>query len=146
MIFGSARKKKAAHDELDANPIKLYDNPMKEKVKEKYLEDLIHSDGNLASVQATVNDRYGRILVGTFEIRSKQVGGIKAGIQLWETAYIPSLLNNCKTWVEISDDTLTKLEELQNKLFRNLLNVPRTTPKPALIWELGGLKMKWRII
>ena len=94
MIFGSARKKKAAHDELDANPIKLYDNPMKEKVKEKYLEDLIHSDGNLASVQATVNDRYGRILVGTFEIRSKQVGGIKAGIQLWETAYITSLLNN----------------------------------------------------
>ena len=153
MIFGNERKKKAVHDELDANPIKLYDEPMKEKLKEKYLGDFIHSDGNSASVQATVNDRYGRILVGTFEIRqiiedcrSKQVGGITAGIQLWESAHIPSLLNNCKTWVEISDDTLSKLEELQNKFYRNLLNVPRTTPKPALIWELGGLKMKWRII
>ena len=28
----------------------------------------------------------------------------------------------------------------------NLLNVPRTTPKPSLIWEMGGMKMKWRII
>ena len=37
MIFGSAVKKKAVHDELDANPIKLYDEPMKEKVKEKIL-------------------------------------------------------------------------------------------------------------
>jgi hypothetical protein len=89
MIFGSARKKKAAHDNLDVNPIKLYDKPMKEKLKEKYLGDLIHSDGNSASVQATVNDRYGRIKVGTFQnrqiiedCRSKQVGGIKAGIQL----------------------------------------------------------------
>ena len=153
VIFGNPRQKKAAHEELEINPIKLYGTKMKEKVKEKYLGDIIHCEGNSASVEATVNDRYGRILVGAFEIRhvvedcrSQQVGGIKVGIQLWETAYIPSLLNNCETWVEISDDTVNKLEELQNKFFRSLLNVPRTTPKPALIWEIKGLKMKWRII
>ena len=32
----------------------------------------------------------------------------------WETAYIPSLLNNCQTWIEISDTTVNKLEKLQN--------------------------------
>ena len=67
-------------------------------------------------------------------------------MHLWETAYIPSLLNNCQTWLEISDVTVDKLEELQNKFFRIMLSVPRTTPKPALIWEMGGLKMKWRIV
>ena len=91
--------------------------------------------------------------MGAFEImqvvedcRSQRVGGAKAGLDLWETAFIPSLLNNCETWVEASDNTIEKLEELQNKFYRNLLSVPRTTPKPSLIWEMGGMKMKWRII
>ena len=126
---------------------------MKEKRKEKYLGDFIDGNGNKASVEATVVDRYGRILDGTFQIRqvvedcrSNALGGIKAGVELWEIAYIPSLLNNCQTWVEIGNDTIDKLEELQNTFFRSLLSVPRTTPKPALIWELGCLKMKWRII
>ena len=139
--------------ELKRNPIKLYGKTMKEKQSEKYLGDIIHNDGNSASAEATVNDRYGRILIGATEIRqviencrSQQVGGLKAGMHLWETAYIPSLLNNCQTWVEISDATVDKLEELQNKFFRIMLSVPRTTPKPALIWEMGGLKMKWRIV
>ena len=65
--------------------------------------------------------------------------GARAGIKLWETSHIPSLLNN-------SDETIHKLEELQNKFYRILLSVPRTTPKPALIWEMGGVQMKWRII
>ena len=125
---------------------------MREKQKEKYLGDFIHMDGNAASAEATVSDRYGQILVGAFEIRqivensrSLLIGGIKAGMHLWETAYIPSLLNICQTWVEVSDDTVDKLEELQNTFYRSILSVPRTTPKAALIWEMGGLKMKWRI-
>ena len=87
-----------------------------------------------------MTDRYGRILIGALEIRqivenprSQQVGGIKAAMHMWETAYIPSLLNNCQTGVEISEETVEKLEELQNKFFRSLLSVPRTTPKLALI-------------
>ena len=153
MLFGSKSQIKSAQEELEQNPIKLYGKALKEKLKEKYLGDIIHRDGNAASVEATVKDRYGRILVGTFEIRkvvedcrSQKVGGIKAGLQLWETSYIPSLLNNCKTWVEISEETVNKLEGLQNLFYRILLNVPRTTPKASLSWELGGLKMKWRII
>ena len=122
---------------------------MKEKVNEHYLGDYIHNDENTASAAATVGDRYGRALVGGMEIeccRSQQVGGLKAGMHLWETTHIPSLLNNCQTWVEISEETIEKLEELQNKFFRSILSVPRTTPKAALIWEMGGMKMKWRII
>ena len=33
---------------------------------------------------------------------------------------------------EIGNDTIDKLEEFQNTLFRCLLSVPKTTPKPAL--------------
>ena len=69
IVFGSPKTKKETQDELLANPIKLYGKPMKEKQKENYLGDFIHSDGNAASISANVNDRYGRILDGAFEIR-----------------------------------------------------------------------------
>ena len=55
------------------------------------------------------------------------------------------ILNNCSTWMEIQESTIDKLEELQNSLYRSLLNVPFTTPKAALIWEVGGTKMSYRI-
>ena len=48
--------------------------------------------------------------------------------------------------MEIKDTTINKLEEMQNSFYRNLFNVPFTTPKAALIWEVGGMKMKYRII
>ena len=49
-------------------PIKLYMEEMKEKAKEKYLGDIIHSGGTSTSVTETVKDRYGRILSGVFKI------------------------------------------------------------------------------
>ena len=80
------------------------------------------------------------------DCRSNTMGGLKVGLDIWETAYVPSLLNNCSTWLDIEEETLNKLEELQNSFYRNLLNVPFTTPKPALIWEVAGVKMKYRIM
>ena len=38
------------------------------------------------------------------------------------------------------------MEELQNTLFIMLLAVPKTTPLPSLAWDMGGMKMKYRII
>ena len=153
IIFGNQKQKAELHRKMNDSPLKLYGLEMKEKLKENYLGDIIDGEGNKASAESTVKDRYGRILAGACEIRSiiedcrsHKVGGAKAGIDLWEIAYIPSLLNNCETWIDISNETIEKLDELQNKFFRSLLSVPKTTPKPALIWKMGGWKMKWRIV
>ena len=80
------------------------------------------------------------------DCRSTSLGGLRIGLDIWESAYIPSLMSNSSTWMEIKDSTIEKLEEVQNSLYRNLLNVPHTTPKASLIWEVGGLKMKYRIM
>ena len=80
------------------------------------------------------------------DCRSTVLGGLKVGIDIWEAAYIPSLLNNCSTWMEIRQSTIDKLDEVQNALYRSLLNVPFTTPKAALIGEVGGTKMSFRIM
>lgn len=79
------------------------------------------------------------------DFRLQKVGGLLGGFDLWEMAIIPSLLNNAETWVEISETSLQKLEELQNMFLRKLLRTKRTTPKAALTFETGLLTMKARV-
>ena len=153
IIIGSKKVTKEIHKEIEMFPLTLYGKNMKEKCSEKYLGDFIHQDGVAQSVEATVNDRWGRLIHGIKEIkaiiedcRSLTLGGLKVGLDIWESAYIPSLLNNSSTWMEIKESTVNKLEDIQNSLYRNLLDVPYTTPKASLIWEVGGMQMKYRIM
>jgi hypothetical protein len=139
-------------NELKLFPLTLYGETMKEKVSEKYLGDFIHGGGVAKSAEVTVVERCGRMFSTNNEIRaivedcrSTTLGGLKVGLDIWESAYIPSLLNNCSTWMEIQESTIEKLEDLQYSIYRSFLNVPYTAPKAALIWEVGGVKIKYRI-
>ena len=73
------------------------------------------------------------------------IGGIRGSIEIWELAIIPMLLNNCDTWIGISEDSVTKLENFQNLFLRIILQVPISCPKPELCWETATIKMKFRI-
>ena len=104
------------------------------------------------SVHSTVLRRKGQTMLTMMEIcaiikdcRVTSVGGIVAGIQIWETSVIPFLLNNCETWVELRPKTTKILEEIQLKFLRNILATPITCPQPALLWDTGCLSMEQRI-
>ena len=88
---------------------------MNEKVKEKWLGDQFHQAGLDASVNSTIKERIGRIKLAIFEtnsimedVRMMVVGGVLGAIDIWEQALLPSLLNNSKNWIMISDED-TKL-------------------------------------
>ena len=55
-------------------------------------------------------------------------------------------MNNAETWMEVCDESIGKLEELQNLFLRVILNVPLSTPKLALCWDTGTTPMSHRII
>ena len=125
---------------------------IKEKHFDKYLGDQKHTDGIAASVAKTVNDRFWRVMSAILEIKTiiednrvHIVGGIMSGVNIWELAVIPAMLNNSETWDEIDKDTMDKLNDLQNTVLRYLLQTPRSTPIPALSWEFGMLPIKYRI-
>ena len=106
------------------------------KMKDKYLGDIIHMDGLAASVEATVADRKGRIVAAMHEIkavmedyRMQAMGGMMGAWDLWNLAVIPSLLNNCSTWVGASSKVVEDLEKMQEKYFRLILELPVSTPK-----------------
>ena len=107
--------------ELEMYPLTLYGSKMSEKKSERYLGDFINEGGVSLSVEGTVNHRYGKLIHDIKEIkaiieecRSNTIGGLKVGLDIWESAYIPSMLNNSSTWMEMDDATLNKLEETQN--------------------------------
>ena len=122
------------------------------KEKDDYLGDVLHEGGLAKCVEATVAKRYGRIFSNIIEISSiledyrvETVGGLKSGLDIFEMAILPSLLNNSDVWIEIDDPTIHRLESIQLKMFRQLFAVPDSTPIPMLRFELGHTSMKEKI-
>ena len=120
---------------------------------EKYLGDYLHNKGSQESIHETVVKRYWRTVSAILETksviedyRSQQVGGLLIGIDIWELAILPMILNNAGTWDLIRPDTNKKLNSLQNMLLQYLLQTPRSTPAPALAWDFGILPMEYKII
>ena len=79
------------------------------------------------------------------DCRSQYIGGILIGIDMWELAILPMLINNSGTWDDINIESITKLNSLQNTLLRYLLQTPITTPSPALNWDFGVSLMEFQI-
>ena len=153
IIIGNTNYTQEIRNEIKQYPLQLCGIMMKEKTTDKYLGDLISSEGLASSVHATIMDRFSRVHTGMVETRaivedcrSQVVGGITSGLEIWEATHIPSLLNNCETWILMSEKSVEVLEELQNTFYRMLLSVPKSTPVPSLAWDMGAWKMKYRVI
>ena len=132
--------------------LKIGNKQIMAKQKDAYLGDIIHEGGLAISAETTINHRYGRIFSSIIEVsailddfRIDTIGGLVAGHEIYELALLPSLLNNADTWVELNEASVSKLDNLQNAMFRNLFGVPASTPIPLLRFDLGCLKMEERI-
>ena len=68
------------------------------------------------------------------------------GLEIYELAYIPALMNNAQSWIDIDNATIDKLEDLQYNFMRILLSTPASTPRAALVWDCGLMKMRFRIM
>ena len=89
------------------------------KEKDEYLGDFLHESGLRKSVEVTINHRYGRIFSSIIEIsailddfRIDTIGGMIAGLEIFELALLPSLLNNADTWIDIGPESISRLESL----------------------------------
>ena len=152
IVMGSKKNKKDIEEEMKKQPLTLCGKIMKNTTTEKYLGDVISSEGLAESVTATVLKRKGIAIASILETkaviedcRANAVGGLVVGIEIWELAILPQLLNNSETWTNIDNKTLGVLEDIQLMFYRNMFATPRTCPIPALLWEAGGMLMELRI-
>jgi hypothetical protein len=151
LVKGKARKEMVT--QFDKSPPLLYGAKMKRVLADKYLGDQISAGGLAASAAATIAKRKGRVVQSIFEIktviddcRSHMTGGIVTGLEIWEMAVLPYLLNNCDTWTELPDSAVQELGSLQNLFYWVLLQVPTGCPIPMLYWDCGGMSMSNRIM
>jgi hypothetical protein len=152
LVFGSDKFKAKAEHEVSEAPVMLGSIVLSEKKSEKYMGDILCSEGLRTSVEASIKDRAGKVKGCIYELRAlvedfrmQAVGGTRAAIDLYESCIVSSLLSNSGTWTEISEKEIKLLDEQQNTFVRALLQLPLSTPKASLRAAFGLLGMSWRV-
>ena len=120
--------------------------------KFKWLGQIFLSCGLSDSVVETVASREGKIKGACLETtmivndwRSRMVGGMETALLLWEACCIPSLLHGAGTWVDISETTIKKLNQIQSWFLRLALKVGQGAPRAVLLWDNQVLVMQLRV-
>ena len=152
IVCGSKEYKEKNEKDLLSFPL-MFDNfPVKQRVSDKYLGQVLHSAGPESSAEAIVQEIVGRIKGASLEIKSmveefemQAMGGLMAALELWERAIVPSLHSGSGTWFGECKKSVELCDQLQNFFWRLILKVPESCPKVALRSETGMLGMKWRI-
>jgi hypothetical protein len=70
---------------------------------------------------------------------------MEAALMLWEACCVPSMLHGAGTWVEVTVETVKKLNTLQSWFVRLMLRVGPGAPTAALCWDTGLMDMGLRI-
>jgi len=143
---------KTIMNQLVETPLFLCNKPVNVVQLEKYLGDYISTEGLAHSIQATIEKRKPKALQSIFEIksvvedcRSNVVGGLIAGLDIWELAIIPFILNNSETWTEIGKQSIEILDNLQLTFLRSLLRTPKTCPIGSILLDTGSILIFHRI-
>ena len=118
---------------------------MEETDEEKYLGDVISTDGsNIKNIKA-------RIAKGTGIVNKilTILDGIpfgkhyfKVGVLLRDSLLVSSVLFNSEAWYSLTNAELNLLETVDLSLMRQLLNAPKATPKEMLYLELGCVPLR----
>ena len=153
LTIGKKKRRLEVKKQLVDTPLKLCGRNMVHETEFKYLGDFISELGITESVYLTVKKRKPNVVRATYEIRSivddcriNCVGGLAAGIEIWEMAVIPVILYNSESWQGINDQTIKILENLQYNFLRSILAVGSGCPLPLLLSETGMLLMENRVL
>ena len=153
IVFGSKKERAEIQESLKSHPLFLCGREMVQEVEAKYLGDQFSGLGLSHSVSATIAQRRGLVTRAIFEIRaviddcrSHAVGGLSAGLDMWNMAVLPMLLYNSECWYEMAPKDIDELDKLQLMFLRTLLSVGSGCPTPTLYSETGAVLMQLRIL
>ena len=122
---------------------------METKDSEKYLGDIISTDGkNLKNIKARVTKGTGIISKIITMMEGIPFGKFyyQVGIILRNSLLVSSLLCNSEAWYNVTNSELELLESVDLRFLRSLLKAPRATPKEMIYLELGCVPLRELII
>ena len=152
LLMTKKTMKEKIQKEIKENPVFFGDHIIKVKGKEKWLGDMIDSDGESASVLSTIKSRKGRIMTIILETiaivedtRMQRIGGLQCGLDIWKIVISPALLTNSNTWSGLTKSGLEELESILLFFLKRLLRSPNSTPKPSLLYDTDMFKTKFMV-
>ena len=138
--------------EVATNPVTFGSFTCQPSCSELYLGEVIHSQGLEAGVEATIENKMGKVRGAMYKAKAlmedfkmQAIGGMEGAWILWERSIIQTLLSGCGGWIGIGKKIYTKLDEIQNEYLMMIYSCPPSTPKPALRSQAGMIDMKHRI-
>ena len=152
LIVGSTYFRNKTLKELEKNPLKMGDAIIEHSEKEKYLGDIIHEKGCKDSISQTIKERLGKATgIGNDIIQTcdspwiNGLGNSSIVFKEFEARVIPLLLNNCETWIGITDKQVEELQKFQEKFLISAFRLADTTTRALINWDTGMKPMRWRI-
>ena len=121
---------------------------MKEVVDEKYLGDIVSSDGkNQKNIQARKSKGIGVVTQIMTKLDDICFGKYFFQVALiWRNTYlISSLLTNAEAWYNVILADIDALESVDEGLLRKILEAPMSTPIEMLYLELGVVPIRFII-
>ena len=115
-IMGNKKAVSKMKQKLKESPLMIGEVVMKETSEVKYLGDFLTEDLS-ESLHKTLLKRIGIAKHSIYElraviedIRSKRIGGINVGFQIFESAILSMLLYNSETWEKIPSKSIRILD------------------------------------
>ena len=121
------------------------EHTMDEKTEEKYLGDVISTDGrNIKNIKARISKGTGisnKILTLLDGIPFGR-HYFEIGMILRDSLLVSSMLFNSEAWYNLTSSELDLLETIDVAFLRQLLKAPKGTPKEMLFLELGCMPLR----
>ena len=127
-------------DTHDCRALKVHGTDMIEVKDDRYLGDIISSDGkNTKNIKDRISKGVG-IVANIFNLLDTVNFGpfhFETAVLLRNSMLINGILTNAEVWYNFSSSEIHEFEQLDQLFFAKLLGVPKTTPSEAFYLELG---------
>ena len=133
---------------LKCPPLKAHQNEVLKVSQDKYLGDIISSDGkNNTNIDAKAAVGMGAISNIMNIMREISLGDhyFSIGILLRQTIFLSVILSNSETWVNLTKDNIEDLEKIDRILLKRIFEAPSSTSTKSLYLESGCIPIKFMI-
>ena len=128
--------------------LRVHGDEMKRVEKEKYVGDILNSSG---CYEQNIEERRKRGFGSISEIlsilREVPLGQyrLQVGLKLRESMFLGAILCNSEVWYLPNDNVLSKLEEVDEHLLRQLLSAQATVSRAALYLETAATPIRFLV-